>query len=247
MLNISNLRKHSDVFYCFSAASNSEITRHQRQLFLAPLPQVQFSQEINWKSALGEGNACLTSKGHLGYCTSFRECYPYFKIPDLSIWESWVLGNYDSCSYFNEAGRQAYGVCCTNPVTPSPIISTSTTVAPNPATEKPNLSNKIPYPGNIYPQFPFGNNQQWPPPLITHPPDHTAATHPPSHTTSGSTTTTTTSKPTTTWPTKSTTWSHVQQTKPTTTATTETPLPNFPGVCGVKNGRNSPVSMNEKF
>lgn len=46
---------------------------------------------------LGEG-ACLTSRGVLGVCSSFRACYPYFKIPDLSSWESWVLGNYDTCT-----------------------------------------------------------------------------------------------------------------------------------------------------
>lgn len=49
---------------------------------------------------------CFTSKGSLGRCTSFRECYPYFKLPDLGNWETWILGMYDTCSYFTDTGRQ---------------------------------------------------------------------------------------------------------------------------------------------
>lgn len=49
---------------------------------------------------------CFTSKGSLGRCMSFRQCYPYFKLPDLNNWDSWILGMYDTCSYFTAQGRQ---------------------------------------------------------------------------------------------------------------------------------------------
>jgi hypothetical protein len=72
----------------------------------------------------GLNEACLTSRGLLGSCQTFKTCYPFFKapepitkFPDLSGSEYWVLGNYDSCSYYSEDGRQAFGVCCTNPIT----------------------------------------------------------------------------------------------------------------------------------
>lgn len=227
--------------HIITAFSDNHQSRQQRHLFFASELKDPFRQGNNFKSALGDGNACLTSKGHLGYCTSFRECYPYFKIPDLSIWESWVLGNYDSCSYFNDMGRQAYGVCCTNPVTPNPITSSDTVVTVKPINETPNLSNKIPYPENIYPSYPFsGTTQQWPPSFITHPPDHTAATHPSN---TPPTPTTTTKKPATTWPTKPPSKPTAQYPKPTITTTTESPSPNFPTTssCGVKNGRNGLV------
>lgn len=38
----------------------------------------------------------------------FRKCYPYFKLPELNNWETWVLGMYDTCSYYTPQGRQVY-------------------------------------------------------------------------------------------------------------------------------------------
>uniref|UniRef100_A0A182KD49 Uncharacterized protein n=1 Tax=Anopheles christyi TaxID=43041 RepID=A0A182KD49_9DIPT len=163
----------------------------------------------DWKQSLGDGSPCLTAKGHLGFCTSFRKCYPYFKVPDLSVWESWVLGNYDTCSYFNEQGRQAFGVCCTNPITPlpidsNPVIEAVPGVMLPPAATGSGLGepNKPPNKNNNYPS--------WPPPIPTHPPDHTPATHPPAF--GGPMPPTTvasvgaasepTQRPTTTWPTR---------------------------------------------
>lgn len=49
---------------------------------------------------------CFSTQGRLGQCTSFRACYPYFKLPDFSTWETWVLGVFDTCSYFGDSGRQ---------------------------------------------------------------------------------------------------------------------------------------------
>ncbi|XP_049279959.1 CLIP domain-containing serine protease B9 [Anopheles funestus] len=165
----------------------------------------------DWKQALGDGSPCLTAKGHLGFCTSFRKCYPYFKVPDLSVWESWVLGNYDTCSYFNEQARQAFGVCCTNPITPLPIDS-NPVIETVPGVILPPFSatggtgqaepNKPPNKNNNYPS--------WPPPVPTHPPDHTPATHPPSFGGPAPPTTVSsvgpvsepTQRPSTTWPTR---------------------------------------------
>ena len=58
-----------------------------------------------WPGVLGAG-PCFSTQGRLGQCTSFRACYPYFKLPDFSTWETWVLGVFDTCSYFGESGRQ---------------------------------------------------------------------------------------------------------------------------------------------
>lgn len=57
----------------------------------------------------------------MGKCTTFKECYPYFKIPDLGILDGWVLGVYDSCSYLQSNGKAAFGICCADyqPTTPT--------------------------------------------------------------------------------------------------------------------------------
>ncbi|XP_058447265.1 putative serine protease 29 [Malaya genurostris] len=158
-----------------------------------------------WAQALGDGSPCLTTKGQLGSCTSFRKCYPYFKVPDLSVWESWVLGNYDTCSYFNDEGRQAFGVCCTNPITslPSTETSTESSISTSPAVV--GSGNEVDE--GLKQKPPKNNNYpSWPPPIPTHPPDHTAATHPPAFTTStvaSLVSDSTSKKPvSTTWPTK---------------------------------------------
>ncbi|KAG5893554.1 hypothetical protein JTB14_013638 [Gonioctena quinquepunctata] len=129
--------------------------------------------------------SCFTAKGVLGKCVSFRQCYPYFKIPELGNFDSWILGMYDTCSYYTPQGRQMFGVCCTNPNPSKPTEasdSSSTTNEPiiepegsDPTVEavSPNESAKNPF----YPQ------SNWPPPLPTHSPDNTIPplpTHPPS-------------------------------------------------------------------
>lgn len=80
--------------------------------------QSRESRGLVWSEKAGTG-ACLTSKGELGHCTSFKECYPYFKIPDLGALDGWVLGVYDTCSYIREDGRMAFGVCCAGSNLPS--------------------------------------------------------------------------------------------------------------------------------
>lgn len=152
------------------------------------------SPVTTWGSKFGEGGACITSKAKFGICTTFKTCYPYFKkIPDLSIFDSWVLGQYDtyvlldklilfyyqiqflsttfiktlwfflvlldSCTFFTDDGRQAFGVCCDNP---------------------PIKDNKNP-PAIMNDDFSPNKDKVWPPPYITHAPDHTAPTHAPQH------------------------------------------------------------------
>lgn len=189
----------------------------------------------------GEGGACMTSRGILGSCHSFRNCYPFFKkptakIPDLNSWDYWVLGNYDTCNYYLQDGRQAFGVCCTNPITPSPSLETE--------------QNKVELPNRAPPVQSNNNFGSWPPPIPTHPPDHTAATHPPAYGIPPATTKKPfgieiTSRRTTTWATKppstqqSLTTSTTKKPLIVATTTTESPLSNdvvLSGSCGAKNG-----------
>lgn len=154
-----------------SLASNvteENSTRKARHLLLAVQNPATVIRAA-W--AGGEGYACITSRGILGSCRSFRDCYPFFKVPPpgvrypvLNAWDTWVLGNQDTCNYFTDDGREAHGVCCTNPIQSTPIETDGSE------------QNKV--------EPPVQNNFQgfggWPPPIPTHPPDHAAPTHPPS-------------------------------------------------------------------
>lgn len=73
------------------------------------------------------GSGCLTSKGEVGKCATFKDCYPFFKIPDLSALEGWVLGVYDTCSFNQKDGKVAFGICCLNPA----IGAEATTLKPS--------------------------------------------------------------------------------------------------------------------
>ncbi|XP_055713666.1 proclotting enzyme [Phlebotomus papatasi] len=221
-----------------------------------------------WGNVLREGSACLTSRGHLGFCTSVKHCYPYFKLPNLGLWESWVLGNYDTCTYFDSKGSPAFGVCCTNPITLPPSTTPSEEEAEKPETsEKPNEEEMVTETQKPEVQKPDANKSPsvWPPPIPTHPPDHTPATHPPwvtgiGHPIAGipiavpvapGTTKPTTKRPgiATTWPTRppvfqwppTTTPAPILPTRPSTTTTSPQIPPQVPpsGInanCGVKNG-----------
>lgn len=220
-----------------SNITDDRVPRTQRHLIygVPSLPVV-----ARW--AGGEGYTCITSRGILGSCQSIRTCYPFFKDPTpvfrypvLPAWDTWVLGNQDTCSYHTENGREAQGVCCTNPVSPS---------APSPANG--DEYNKIDSP--VVPNV--QNFGQWPPPIPTHPPDHTAATHPPwifgiqSDTTQGPAFTTqkpVTTTRRTTWATRPPSFGFPPQTttRRPTVITTEPPIINdvsFDASCGAKNG-----------
>ncbi|XP_019871299.1 proclotting enzyme-like [Aethina tumida] len=175
----------------------TELKRSTRQLFLqgpalplqayspylvAEQQQQQQQQQQDWTTNPLSTGPCITSKGLLGKCTSFRQCYPYFKIPDLTSWDSWVLGMYDACSYYTAQGRQMFGVCCTNPGTPSDDPK------PEGSTEEPIIEN-VEFPEENEPGSESAKRpnyqvvSNWPPPLPTHPPHHTIPplpTHPPS-------------------------------------------------------------------
>lgn len=163
-----NFSQETSLNISASNITSEGLSRKQRQLFFN-IP----NQPVRASWAGGEGYACITSRGILGSCQSFRNCYPFFKFPPpgvrfpiLTAGDTWVLGNYDTCSYHTFDGRQANGVCCTNPITPS---------APTVGSDE-NEQNKIGSPPTqTVPQF-----GQWPPPLPTHPPNHAAPTHPPS-------------------------------------------------------------------
>ena len=144
----------------------------------------------------------------MGSCQTFKACYPFFKLdepftkfPQFAGVDSWILGHHDTCTYYLNDGRQAFGVCCTNPVAPSIPTEIITT--------KPDDGQKFnPPTGSV-----FGS---WPPPIPTHPPDHTPATHPPSF-----------GKPvqqiTTERPVSTTTWATRPPLQQITTSTTKRP------------------------
>ncbi|KAL7039517.1 hypothetical protein ACKWTF_000008 [Chironomus riparius] len=145
---------------------------YKREIYFGN-PQSFSTIKATWgKNGLGQ--ACLTSLGVLGSCQNFKTCYPFFKLdepftkfPQFSDIDSWILGNYDTCRHYLDDGRQALGVCCTNPI----VQSVHTDIITN----KPQIEGQKFDSGNV-----FGS---WPPPIPTHPPDHTAATHPPVGTT----------------------------------------------------------------
>ncbi|XP_026731419.1 transmembrane protease serine 9-like isoform X1 [Trichoplusia ni] len=194
------------------------------------------------------GMDCKTTLGKKGSCKSFRDCYPLFKVADLSGWDGWVMGHYDTCSYVNNDNNEVFGVCCTEPVgTPpqqEPDVQRFGYIQPPipvhfPPAPLSGLSGGV---LSALTRWSYGDSSvrqipaQWPPAIPTHPPDHTPATHPPSLV-AGVTT-----KPPNSYPTTSTTWA----TKPPST-TKQTWAPAYPtkpsvpaaavdGSCGRKNG-----------
>ncbi|XP_011686690.1 PREDICTED: proclotting enzyme [Wasmannia auropunctata] len=194
---------------------------------------------ILWNGATTR-ETCLTSKGEIGRCTTFKECYPYFKIPDLGALDGWVLGVYDTCSYVREDGSPSFGICCSNlhPLIPDPDNCDNPT-ADNPQVE--DNKKKSESAGIARPQA----APTWPPPIPTHPPDHTIPplpTHPPSP---GLPTVSTTSQPSstnskrpsvaTTWPTKKPGWWTTSSTSTSTTSKSPINSANL-SECGAKNG-----------
>ncbi|XP_034237241.1 serine proteinase stubble-like [Thrips palmi] len=140
-----------------------------------------------WPGVLPAG-PCFSTQGRLGQCTSFRACYPFFKLPDFSTWETWVLGVFDTCSYFGDTGRQMFGVCCTEPQTRPPgAVSTPGLIPVAPIEPQ---QPQRPQPVPVVPVMPvqqapepdtpsIGNPVPavWPPEVPTHPPE--MLTHPP--------------------------------------------------------------------
>lgn len=137
-------------------------------------------------------------------------------MPDLSIWDTWVLGNYDTCAYFNKDGRQTYGVCCTNPQRPPTAAAAGEESVNKDEDKLPVTSNK---------ETLFSN---WPPPIPTHPPNHAAPTHPTYHTNIPP------AQTTQKWPPAQTTQKWPQYTTPATTAR---PSYDLEANCGAKNGK----------
>ncbi|XP_026822722.1 transmembrane protease serine 9-like [Rhopalosiphum maidis] len=185
-------------------------------------------RQNSWSMVSGP---CVTARGTLGKCTSFRLCYPYIKMPNFQYWDSWMVGMYDTCTYISIDHKQMFGVCCDHPS----FVG-----------ESHKEEGIRPPPAMVMPP-------NWPPPLPTHPPDHTIPpipTHPPQ-------------KPPSTQPTKPTPpqkptippWPPFQHqnfttttphNKPitTTTTTTTTTTPSYVDgeggsydyQCGLKNG-----------
>lgn len=204
-------------FHLVAVEQNKEHeTRTKREA--TPVRTRAHSPVTTWGDMTGEGGVCVTSKAAYGKCMAFKSCYPYIKkIPNLSIFDTWVLGTYDTCTYLTNDGRQAFGVCCDEVTKPGSIVNLQdddNTVV---------FANKGSYANN------------WPPPIPTHPPNHTPATHP--------TRPIYTNRPTfTTRP----SWPPSFATHPPTIGTTaaDGPVGNY---CGSKNGRDSDPSDQERI
>lgn len=97
--------------YFFLVSADFSPQRSSRQIiFKAPLLQgyqpLLFGNVDHFSTALIAAGPCFDNKGILGKCMPFRKCYPYFKLPELNNWDTWVLGMYDTCSYYTAQGRQ---------------------------------------------------------------------------------------------------------------------------------------------
>ncbi|KAK9890287.1 hypothetical protein WA026_010390 [Henosepilachna vigintioctopunctata] len=225
-------------------------TSRSAKQFLIPGPGLQsnpfYVSTINtdwnrFQQQLATNGPCFTSKGVLGRCTPFRQCYPYFKLPELNNWDTWILGMYDTCSYYTQQGRQMFGVCCINPMqpdeqpttSPSPPSTSSTPSTPGESIKYPFQQGEISYWPPTIPPLPTHAPNNTIPPLPTHPPSPGYPTHPTF--TTGSTILSTFLP---TWTTKPWTKPTYQPTyHPVTQATTNAPT----GVaisqeCGAKNG-----------
>lgn len=94
------------IIVTFVVAVGAEETERDGKQLQVRSPEVDFYQPLwNYPSSRASG-PCFTSKGVLGKCTSYRQCYPNQKTPDIANWEGWILGMYDTCSYFTVQGRQ---------------------------------------------------------------------------------------------------------------------------------------------
>ncbi|KAI4489963.1 hypothetical protein M0804_004145 [Polistes exclamans] len=201
-------------------------------------------RSILW-SGSAERGSCLTSKGEIGRCTTFKECYPYFKIPDLGALDGWVLGVYDTCSFILEDGRTSFGICCSN-LNSNAVSGGDNCDGQNEETPQiEDVKVKEDGTGAVARPKPIPT-ASWPPPLPTHSPDNTIPplpTHPPPPELISSSTlnpsTTSSKKPgvPTTWPTKKPTWWPGAPTISTTNKPSSTTFsPIDLSQCGAKNG-----------
>jgi len=62
------------------------------------------------------GQPCISKERGIGECMSLKQCYPYFKLFELPVQDTWVMGLYDTCSYTSPKGRSVFGVCCNNTI-----------------------------------------------------------------------------------------------------------------------------------
>ncbi|XP_066971123.1 serine proteinase stubble-like isoform X2 [Macrobrachium rosenbergii] len=53
--------------------------------------------------------------GSLGVCRQLKDCYPYFRLPSVSPEDTWVFGIYNTCP-IQVDDKLVFGVCCGTPV-----------------------------------------------------------------------------------------------------------------------------------
>lgn len=126
-LNINHVLKNVFKFmhtvylpYYISDTKENEVNfqRNAKQILLQPaygyplinyvpsVAQIPIAHAQASPSIVAPTDACYNSKGESGSCVPFRQCYPYFKVPNVGNFDSWVLGMYDTCSYYTAQGRQ---------------------------------------------------------------------------------------------------------------------------------------------
>ncbi|XP_064092189.1 transmembrane protease serine 9-like [Macrobrachium nipponense] len=54
--------------------------------------------------------------GSLGVCRQLKDCYPYFRLPNVSPEDTWVFGIYNTCPLQLDE-KLVFGVCCGEPLT----------------------------------------------------------------------------------------------------------------------------------
>lgn len=84
--------------------NGSDQSRHLHSIKNDPVKSTRTKRQSSW--SMFSAGPCLTSRGTLGKCTSFRSCYPYIKLPDFQYWDSWVVSMYDTCTYLSQDHRQ---------------------------------------------------------------------------------------------------------------------------------------------
>ncbi|XP_050314409.1 proclotting enzyme-like [Anthonomus grandis grandis] len=138
---------------------------------IQPLPQPYQANEFN----IAAPGLCYNSRNELGSCVAFKECYPYFQSANVGNFDMWILGMYDTCSYYSPQGRQVLGICCSTASQPTQITNRPLVIEES--SHQPEIQN------NNEEAHQSAKIPNWPPPLPTHPPDHTIPplpTHPPS-------------------------------------------------------------------
>jgi len=74
-------------------------------------PRARFTGVFRDQPAMNQ--PCVTKEGEFGQCMGINECYPERKIFQINREDTWIFGQYNTCSFDAPEGKQVFGVCCT--------------------------------------------------------------------------------------------------------------------------------------